>query len=92
MPNQDARGAWRPPNDTVNVGEVAERLAISRSLAYKLAREDRLPVPVIRLGRRVVVPRRALDRLLSNDDAAVRPDHWRPPAAVAARPPVRDSD
>jgi excisionase family DNA binding protein len=57
------------PNETASVGEVADRLAISRTLAYKLAREGRLPIPVIRLGRRVVVPRRALDRLLSNDDA-----------------------
>ena len=69
MHNQNARGVRWPPKDNINVGEVAERLAISRSLAYKLAREGRLPVPVIRLGRRVVVPRRALDRLLNNDDA-----------------------
>jgi excisionase family DNA binding protein len=58
------------PKETASVGEVADRLAISRTLAYKLAREGRLPVPVIRLRRRVVVPCRALDRLLSNDDAA----------------------
>jgi hypothetical protein len=36
--------------ETASVGEVADRLAISRTLAYKLAREGRLPVPVIRLG------------------------------------------
>jgi excisionase family DNA binding protein len=60
----------RNPQETVNLGEVADRLAISRTLAYKLAREDRLPVPVIRLGRRVVVPRRALERLLSSDEPA----------------------
>jgi excisionase family DNA binding protein len=69
MPHQDGHGVRWPPTDTANVGEVAERLAISRSLAYKLAREDRLPVPVIRLGRRIVVPRRALDRLLRSDES-----------------------
>jgi len=68
MHGRNAFGVRWPPKDTINVGEVAERLAISRSLAYKLAREDRLPVPVIRLGRRIVVPRRALDRLLISDE------------------------
>ncbi len=66
--HQTSRGR---PKETVNLNEVADRLAISRTLAYKLAREGLLPVPVIRLGRRVVVPRRALDRLLTSDDATV---------------------
>ena len=59
------------PKETVNLNEVADRLAISRTLDYKLAREGLLPVPVIRLGRRVVVPRRALERLLTSNDTTV---------------------
>ena len=70
MDNQIEHLGRQRLKDAASLSEVADRLAISRSLAYKLAREGRLPVPVIRLGRRVVVPRCALDRLLSNDDAA----------------------
>jgi excisionase family DNA binding protein len=49
---------------TMTVEEAAARLGISRTLAYELAREGKLPVPVIRLGRRVVVSRLALERVL----------------------------
>lgn len=52
------------PNErlTVNVEEAAEILGISRALAYSLVARQELPS--LKLGRRVVVPRRALDRLL----------------------------
>jgi excisionase family DNA binding protein len=70
MDNQIKHASRRRSKDAASLGEVADRLDISRSLAYKLAREDRLPVPVIRLGRRIVVPRRALDRLLRSDESA----------------------
>lgn len=49
---------------TLNIEAVAKRLGINRSTAYELARCDQLPVPVIRLGRRLVVSRPALDALL----------------------------
>jgi excisionase family DNA binding protein len=47
---------------TLSITEAAAALGISRSLAYELARQEKLPV--IRLGRRLVVPRAALERLL----------------------------
>lgn len=47
---------------TLSVPEAAAELGISRNLAYQLAREG--VIPSIRLGRRVVVPRVALDALL----------------------------
>jgi excisionase family DNA binding protein len=50
---------------TLTVEEAARRLGISRKHAYGLAAADRLPVPTIRLGRRLVVPRLALERLLA---------------------------
>jgi len=52
------------PRQTVDIERFARLLGINRSTAYDLARRDQLPVPVIRLGRRMVVSRRALDHLL----------------------------
>jgi excisionase family DNA binding protein len=51
---------------TMTIPEAAKALGISRGLAYELARRDELPIKVIRLGRRMVVPRRALEDLLSS--------------------------
>ncbi len=47
---------------TVTVPEAAAILGISRSFAYELIGRGELPV--VRFGRRVVVPRRALETLL----------------------------
>lgn len=55
---------------TLNIEDVARLLGINRSTAYELARRDALPVPVIRLGRRMVVSRRAMEALLGTDNAA----------------------
>jgi excisionase family DNA binding protein len=57
--------ATKTPASTMSVTEAAATLGIGRTLAYELARNGELPT--IRLGRRLVVPRRALERLLGND-------------------------
>lgn len=49
---------------TLTVEEAARLLGISRALGYELV--ARGEVPSIRLGRRIVVPRRALDTLLDS--------------------------
>ena len=49
---------------TVSVEDAAAALGIGRSLAYRLARANELPVPVLRVGKRLLVPRAALTRLL----------------------------
>ncbi len=59
----------QPERATATIGEVADAFGIARSTAYELAKADRLPIPVIRLGRRMVVPRAALNRLLDGEDA-----------------------
>jgi len=48
---------------TLTVEEAAHLLGISRGLAYELARSGRLPV--VRLGRRLLVPKVALERMLA---------------------------
>ena len=48
----------------MSVPEFARACSISRALAYDLARRDALPVPVIQLGRRMVLSRKAVEALL----------------------------
>lgn len=52
------------PKETLTLEELAARMGISRTVAYELARADRLPVPVIRVGRRFLFSRPAYDRLI----------------------------
>ena len=47
---------------TVTVEEAGVMLGIGRALAYEMAKTGRLPV--LRFGKRMVVPRRALENLL----------------------------
>ena len=47
---------------TLTVAEAAELLGISRGLAYELVGRGELPA--LRLGRRLVVPRKALEALV----------------------------
>jgi excisionase family DNA binding protein len=47
---------------TISVPEAGRRLGIGRNAAYDAARRGELPV--LRLGRRLVVPLAALDRKL----------------------------
>lgn len=49
---------------TYDVPEAAVRLGISKLTAYEAIRKGTFPVEVVKIGRRVVVPARALDRLL----------------------------
>ena len=53
---------------TMTVAEAARHLGISRSHAYDLVRAGDLPH--LRLGRRIVVPRRDLDRWMAGPDRA----------------------
>jgi excisionase family DNA binding protein len=53
---------------TYTLTEAAARLGISRALAYEAAHRGELPVR--RIGRRLLVPRAALARLLDQDDTA----------------------
>jgi excisionase family DNA binding protein len=54
----------------MTVTEAAAHLGISRALAYDLVRRRELPA--IHLGRRIIVPRHAIDAMLEawNDDEA----------------------
>jgi excisionase family DNA binding protein len=62
--NTKGQGMAREGTLTVSIEEAGAALGIGRQLAYRLARENALPVPVLRVGRRLLVPRAALMRLL----------------------------
>lgn len=48
---------------TLTVDETAKLLRIGRNTAYQLANEGKLPV--VRLGKRILVSRKGLDELLA---------------------------
>jgi excisionase family DNA binding protein len=63
-----ASGAIAPVGErlTLTVEEAATLLGISRAFAYEAV--NRGEVPSIRIGRRILVPKAALDRLLGSPD------------------------
>ncbi len=52
--------------ETLTVEEAAQVLGIGRSCAYEAARQGQ--IPVVRVGRRFVVPRAALEEFLQGKD------------------------
>ncbi len=52
----------------LSVPEAAKLLGISRGLAYELARSGRLPA--LRFGRRLLIPRAALEKMLNETQEA----------------------
>lgn len=54
---------------TLTVLETARLLKISRGLCFRMIGEGR--IPSVRFGRRIVVPRHALERLLECQDGGV---------------------
>jgi excisionase family DNA binding protein len=62
----DQRETMMPPERrVVTVDEAAAILQISRGAAYQAAKTRQLPT--IRIGRRLLVPLAALERMLSGD-------------------------
>ena len=49
--------------DTITVEETAKRLGIGRNTAYEAVKRG--DIPSIRIGRRILVPTKALERKLS---------------------------
>ena len=62
-----------PPDgtpDVLTIPEAARRLRVGRNSAYEAAQRGELPV--LRIGRRLLVPRVALERLLAGNGADSR--------------------
>ena len=58
---------------TLTILQVSELLGVSRNTAYALANEDMLPVPVLRLGRRILIPKEPFLRALGVSGEFVEP-------------------
>lgn len=59
---------YEPQGMTMSVPEAGRLLGLSRNSAYDAARRGE--IPVLRFGRKLRVPRVALERLLSGKGAA----------------------
>lgn len=53
--------------ETLTIEEAARMLGIGRNSAYEAARRGE--IPTLRIGRRLVVPRAALERILKGEAA-----------------------
>lgn len=63
---------------TLNVDELALLFGVSRGSAYKWVRENK--IPVLRLGRRLLVPKVALDRMLLETFDRIELNHTSEPS------------
>lgn len=63
--NTAMRPLPRVERQTLSVPDACKVLGISRPVGYALIKRGEFPVPVIRLGRRIVIGRQALENLLS---------------------------
>ena len=67
----------RPEPATMKVEEAAMLLGIGRQTAYDLAAQGKLP-GALRLGRRIVVSKKALERFLESSYATYDASHIAP--------------
>lgn len=58
---------------TMTIKEFSDAAGISSNLAYSLAKQDRLGVRVIHLGKRMVLSRSAVLRFLSDNGDGNKP-------------------
>lgn len=55
--------------ETTTIAEAAKRLGIGRNQGYEAAKRG--DIPVIQIGKRYLVPTRALDRMLGREESAI---------------------
>lgn len=54
--------------ETCNLIEAAVRLGLGRNQAYEAVKRGDFPVPIIKVGNRIKVPIKPLDRLLNGGE------------------------
>jgi excisionase family DNA binding protein len=63
-----------PERQTLNIDEAAKILGISRNTAYDAVKSGQLPT--VKIGRRFLVPKAALDRMLESAATAAASPVW----------------
>ena len=58
------------PSGTYTVAQAATQLGVSPDALYDAIRAGNAPVSILRVGRRVLIVKAALDRLLAGQEAA----------------------
>jgi excisionase family DNA binding protein len=58
---------------TYTVTEVGEMLGLSKNLAYLAAKNNKLPVPVFRVGKRLLISKSAMDAYLESTPQPTSP-------------------
>lgn len=63
--------------ETLSVAQLATLLGLSDKHVYRLAKSNRLPFPVKRIGGRILIPRRpAMAWLHADEKSTIRDDGW----------------
>jgi len=75
---------------TLNIDEAAQALGVNRLTLYSAIRNGESPVPVIKIGRRLVVPKAALDRLLAGEDVGTGTERVAADREAQGLPPTID--
>jgi excisionase family DNA binding protein len=71
----------KSPKPLLSVEEAAALLGETRSTLYRAIKAGDFPLPIFRIGRRIRIPRRSVERLLSGlpltppEDLGVAPSH-----------------
>ncbi len=64
----NSRTTRTTPRPFVSVEEAALLLGEARSTVYRAVKAGTFPLPVVRIGARIRIPRIAIDRLIAGED------------------------
>ena len=70
----------------LSVEEAAELLGVDRATCYRAIRSEKFPLPVVHLGGRIRIPRRAVERLMDGIVDAQNASSVQPAAALERCP------
>jgi excisionase family DNA binding protein len=81
------------PRPFVSIEEAALLLGESRSTVYRAVKSGSFPLPVVRIGERLRVPRSAIERLIAGEVLQIAyqepaPSEASSPARPSRRPPM----
>ena len=95
------RPPTKSPKPLLSVEEAANLLGETRSTLYRSIKEGTFPLPIFRIGRRIRIPRRSVERLLDGlplipleelPGAIARPSTWLRPQADSETAPTSPED